>query len=73
MGCRSEQMDATKPVNYADQMKVKISAKFMQIQLTGVIPHYLILQCMLNVSDVRNLVPWTIQHQQSGIAAWYEL
>lgn len=40
-GCRSEQMDATKPVNCADQMKVKISAKFMQVQLTGVVPHLL--------------------------------
>lgn len=41
MGCRSEQMDATKPVNYADQIKLKISVNFMQIQLTGGIPHLL--------------------------------
>lgn len=38
MACRSEQMVATKPVNYADQTKVKISEDFMQIQPSGGIP-----------------------------------
>lgn len=43
MACRSEQMVATEPVNYAGQMKVKISEEFMQIQLGGGIPHYVAL------------------------------